>query len=227
VLSLVGALFNEALAKRFERDARDELFTSLLGKSQTFHDRQRVGDIMARATDDTQSLSTMVSPGLLFIIVDLIFGFTVPTIFIATVNWQLVLVPVLFIAIYAVLVRSYVNRLSPVVTQQRALFGKMNAGLEETITGIEVVKAASQEMFERFKFRRTHKHIALGQPIHQHFLHQRADGRVARSHAPKRWRSTRSVGSPMRRWRGRDPSLGGTVDPRDGGPGAARIARNA
>ncbi len=155
VLSLVGALFNEALAKRFERDARDELFTSLLGKSQTFHDRQRVGDIMARATDDTQSLSTMVSPGLLFIIVDLIFGFTVPTIFIATVNWQLVLVPILFIAIYAVLVRSYVNRLSPVVTQQRALFGKMNAGLEETITGIEVVKAASQEMFERFKFRRS------------------------------------------------------------------------
>ncbi len=153
VLSLIGALFNEVLAKRFERDARDELFTSLLGKSQTFHDRQRVGDIMARATDDTQALSTMVSPGLLFIIVDLVLGFTVPTIFIALINWQLALVPVAFIAVYVLLVRSYVARLSPVVMQQRATFGTMNAGLEETISGIEVVKAASQEMFERFKFR--------------------------------------------------------------------------
>ena len=35
----------------------------LLGKSQTFHSRQRTGDIMARATDDTGLLSEMVVPG--------------------------------------------------------------------------------------------------------------------------------------------------------------------
>jgi len=40
------------------------------------------------------------------------------------------------------------------VGEQRGQFGKMNGGLEETISGIEVVKASSQEMFERFKFRR-------------------------------------------------------------------------
>ena len=44
--------------------ARDELYASLLGKSQAFHDRQRVGDIMARATDDVNQLSSMMAPGL-------------------------------------------------------------------------------------------------------------------------------------------------------------------
>ncbi|MEL7235601.1 MAG: ABC transporter ATP-binding protein, partial [Chloroflexota bacterium] len=54
---------------------------------------------------------------------------------------------------YALLVRQYVAKLGPVIGQQRGQFGVLNAGLEETISGIEVVKAASQEMFERFKFR--------------------------------------------------------------------------
>src|SRR4051794_21274630 len=39
----VGArLFPELVGKRLVRDARSELYVSLLGKSQTFHNRQRV-----------------------------------------------------------------------------------------------------------------------------------------------------------------------------------------
>ena len=38
-----GAFASEVLAQRVERDARDELYLSLLGKSQTFHNRQRRG----------------------------------------------------------------------------------------------------------------------------------------------------------------------------------------
>lgn len=33
------------LGQRLERDARDELYRGLLGKSQTFHNRQRIGDL--------------------------------------------------------------------------------------------------------------------------------------------------------------------------------------
>ena len=76
---LLRALFNvsaryasEFLGNRFARDARDELVVSLLGKSQTFHNRQRVGDIMARSTNDVTLLRDMVTPG-----VDLIVDSTV------------------------------------------------------------------------------------------------------------------------------------------------------
>src|SRR5262249_11036766 len=43
-------------------------------------------------------------------------------------------------------------RLGPVMYAQRQLYGKLNAGLEETISGIEVVKASAQETFERRKY---------------------------------------------------------------------------
>jgi ATP-binding cassette subfamily B protein len=51
-------------------------------------------------------------------------------------------------------VRAYSRRLNPVARRQRAQFGKMNTVLEESISGIEIVKASVQEAFERRKFRR-------------------------------------------------------------------------
>ena len=49
VFDLLARFAIELSAKRLERNARQELFVSLLGKSQTFHNRQQVGDLMARA----------------------------------------------------------------------------------------------------------------------------------------------------------------------------------
>ncbi len=154
--NLVASLSTETLANRLERDSRKELYTSLLGKSQTFHDQQRVGDVMARATDDVRQLNFTISPGVLFLF-DMILGFAVPILFIATVNLELLLVPIGFLLSYLFMVRRYIHRLDPVVQSQRMVYGKMNAGLEETISGIEIVKVAAQEPYERVKFRRNAK----------------------------------------------------------------------
>ncbi len=152
VSSLLASLSIETLAQKLEHDAREELYISLLAKSQTFHDRQRVGDIMARATDDMKQLNMMINPGILFIF-DTVFGIVVPLTFIGSVRLELTLVPILFIATYIITVRQYARRLNPVIETQREKFGIMNAGLEETISGIEIVKASARESFERDKFR--------------------------------------------------------------------------
>jgi ATP-binding cassette subfamily B protein len=150
---LTHALTIETLAQRLEASAREELYASLLGKSQTFHDRQRVGNIMALATDDVVQLNAMMNPGVFFIF-NTIIGITVPIIIMATIRLELLLVPVAFIATYIVAVRAYSRRLNPVARRQREQFGKMNTVLEESISGIEIVKASVQEPFERRKFRR-------------------------------------------------------------------------
>ena len=151
-----GLLANFAmtiLSTRVERDSRHELYASLLGKSQTFHDQQRVGDIMARATDDVRQLNFVIHPGIMFIF-DMVMGFAVPMLFIALINWELLLVPMLFVLAYIVVVRRYMRRLEPVMMQQRQQYGVLSARLEETISGIEIVKVAAQEIEERKKFRR-------------------------------------------------------------------------
>lgn len=151
IAALIGSLSIETIAQRLEANSREDLYISLLGKSQTFHDRQRVGDIMARATDDVRQLNAMINPGVMFVF-EIILGFVVPMTYIATLDIRLLVVPLLFVGTYFVTASRYNKRLNPVVGRQRAQFGVMNARLEETISGIEVVKASSQEPFERKKF---------------------------------------------------------------------------
>jgi ATP-binding cassette subfamily B protein len=151
VLGPAGVFGSEVLAQRLERDARDELYLSLLGKSQTFHNRQRVGDIMARAANDVRQLNPMINPGV-SLILDSFSALVIPIIFIGFINSQLLLAPLLFTAAFIVALRDYTRRLNPVAGAMREQFGIMNAGLEETITGIEVVKSSAQEPQEQRKF---------------------------------------------------------------------------
>ncbi len=150
-MDMSARLSSEVLSKRMARDAREELYISLLGKSQTFHNRQRVGDVMARASNDMGQLSDMVSPAL-DIIFDSFTGLVVILIFIGFLNVQLLLMPVLFAIVFFFGLRRYARQLSPVSNQMRAQFGTTNSILNEAVTGIEVVKATSQEEQETRKF---------------------------------------------------------------------------
>jgi ATP-binding cassette subfamily B protein len=151
LLDITNSWSVETLGQRMERDAREELYISLLGKSQTFHNRQRVGDIMARATNDVRQLNPMMNPGVSLIIESTI-GLVAPLAFIAFLRLELLVAPVLFVIAYIFALRRYTRQLNPVASEQRWRFGQMNAGLAETITGIEVVKSAAQENQERGKF---------------------------------------------------------------------------
>ncbi len=148
MLSIVGMEF---VAQRFERDARAELTLSLLGKSQAFHDRQRVGDVMARAANDVRQLNLMFSPGVQLIL-DSGLSVIVPLVFIAFIDPALLLFPVLFVLGFVFTLRIYLRNLDPVSTAMRASFGTLNAGLNETVSGIELVKTAAAEAREKRNF---------------------------------------------------------------------------
>ena len=151
LVDIVNAFSIEILAQRLERDAREELYISLLGKSQTFHNRQRVGDIMARATNDVRQLNPMLNPGVA-LIMDALMSVLMPLIFIGAMDLRLLAPPVIFLVIFAFLLRDFTRQLNPVAGEIRARFGDLNAGLNETISGIEVVKSTAQEAQEKQRF---------------------------------------------------------------------------
>ncbi len=151
IFGLLRNYSTEFIAQRVERDARNELYIDLLGKSQSFHGRQRIGDIMARATNDVRQLNFMFSPGLM-LIMDSSLAIIVPLILIALLDVRLLLVPLLFLIFFTITVWDYARQLNPVSAAMRDQFGVMNAGLAETIAGIEVVKSNAQEGYEEGKF---------------------------------------------------------------------------
>ena len=142
----------EFIAQRIERDTREELYLSLLGKSQSFHGRQKIGDIMARATNDVRNLNFMFNPGVMLIL-DSSLGFVIPFLFIGlSIHPYLLLIPGIFAVLLVLTVWNYNKRLKPVSFKQREQFSHMNSGLAEGVEGIEVVKSNVQEKYEWQKF---------------------------------------------------------------------------
>ncbi len=141
----------ELIGQRLERDIRDELFVSLLGKSMTFHSLQPVGDTMARATNDVREINLMFSPG-----VNLVIGsgnfLIMPVIFAAQYHPALMITPVLFFVGYLLALWQYLSELRPITASVRSAFGQLNTRLAEAIDGIETVKGMAQEGNEVERF---------------------------------------------------------------------------
>jgi ATP-binding cassette subfamily B protein len=141
----------ELLAQRIEREIRDELYLSLLGKSMTFHNIQPVGDTMARATNDVREINFMFSPGINIVVGSLTF-LVMPFIFAPRYHPSLLITPALFTIAYFFALWQYMASLSKVTDSVRSAFGVMNTRLSEALDGIETVKSASQEVTEVSRF---------------------------------------------------------------------------
>ena len=141
----------EIFGQRIERDVRDELYASLLGKSMTFHDMQPVGDIMARVTNDVRELYFMMVPGFNLVIGSGMF-MVVPLIVAPTIHPQLTLVPLLFVIANIYVQYRLVRNVHPIAQSVRYSFGVMNSRLAEALDGLQVVKGTAQEHNEMQRF---------------------------------------------------------------------------
>ncbi len=134
----------ELMAQRIERDIRDELYVSLLGKSMTFHNLQPVGDTMARATNDVREVNFMFSPGVNLVVGSILF-LIIPFFIVPQYNPSLLLTPSLFAIGYFLSLWRYLKTMSPITDEVRQTFGEMNTHLSETLDGVEIMKGAAQE----------------------------------------------------------------------------------
>lgn len=153
ILQLARNFSAELIGQRLERDIRDELYTSLLGKSMTFHNLQPVGDTMARATNDVREINLMFSPGINLVVGSANFLF-MPLLMAPRYHPSLVLTPLLYIIFYVLALSQYLHELQPITRKVRETFGLMNERLAEAIDGIETVKGAAQEPAEVQRFAR-------------------------------------------------------------------------
>ncbi len=153
ILQLARNGFSETLGQRIERNIRDELYVSLVGKSMSFHDSYATGELMARATNDVREVNLMFNPGVNLVIGSANF-ILMPLIAAPSIHPQLILAPLVYLVMYYFTVRSYLRELRPAAESVRKEFGDVNTKLAEAIEGIETVKGAAQEEYEVSRFQR-------------------------------------------------------------------------
>jgi ATP-binding cassette subfamily B protein len=137
----------ELIGQNLERNIREELYVSLLGKSMTFHNLQPVGDTMARATNDVREINLMFSPGINLVVGSANF-ILMPLILAPRYHPALILAPLFFTISYFLALWQYLHELKPITMHVREAFGQLNTRLTEAIDGIETVKGMAQERRE-------------------------------------------------------------------------------
>jgi ATP-binding cassette subfamily B protein len=141
----------ELIAQGIERDVRNELYVSLLGKSMTFHNIQPVGDTMARATNDVREVNFLFSPGINMVVGSINF-LVMPLVLAPRYHPSLILTPLIFTIFYFIALRNYLGKLRFITDNVRSAFGQLNTRLSESLDGIETVKGSSQEEAEIARF---------------------------------------------------------------------------
>lgn len=151
VLRYVDEYTSEIVVQRVGREIRTDIFQKLQSLSYGFHDRQRTGDLMARATADVDSVRVFPIWGLGE------FGFMVvlvgtASILMLTMNLLLGLATVGFMAIVIWRSAADVPVMVGLHRQGQEAIGRMATVVQEALTGIRVVKAFGGQVLERAKF---------------------------------------------------------------------------
>ncbi|MGB5911610.1 MAG: ABC transporter ATP-binding protein, partial [Promethearchaeia archaeon] len=108
--------------------------------------------LMARVTDDVRMLNFLMSPAI-SLILESFTSLIIPLFFIIFLYpIELVLEPIIFTFLFLITLRSYNRKLSPVTGKLRMNFGMINATLNEALSGIEVVKGSTKELYELNKY---------------------------------------------------------------------------
>ena len=156
VLLLLGAIFFQGIlqysmtyltqwiGQKTIYDLRMELFSHIQKLSMSFFDRNPVGRLVTRLTNDIEVLNEMFSSGIVMVFADI---FTIAGIlfFMFSLSWQLTLIALSVIVplIYATMVFRKKVRIA--YRDVRTYLAKMNAFLQEHISGILVVKIFNRE----------------------------------------------------------------------------------
>jgi ATP-binding cassette, subfamily B, multidrug efflux pump len=151
-----------------ERILRSKLMRHLLRMTPTFYERNRTGDLMARATNDLQAVSTTAGFGILTFVDSTLFMLTIISMMGFFISWKLTIAAILPLPIMAVAITIYGSRIHERFMRAQDAFGGMNDRVLETIAGVRVIRAfvqekASQESFKTMTDDVYRKNIAVAQ----------------------------------------------------------------
>ncbi|BBI36759.1 multidrug ABC transporter permease/ATP-binding protein [Cohnella abietis] len=135
-----------------ERLLRSRLMRHLLKMNPTFYERNRTGDLMARATNDLGAVSVTAGFGILTLIDSTLFMLTILVMMAGFISWELTLASLLPLPIMALLMQHYGKKIHDRFMKAQDAFGGLNDQVLESVSGVRVIRAFVQEEADRKRF---------------------------------------------------------------------------
>lgn len=131
--------------KKLEYELRKKLFDHMLTLSSKYYNTHKTGDLMAHATNDINAVRMAAGMGVLLLVDTVFLTISVIIIMLATIDIRLTLIalsPLPLIAIFSMVFGKFIHKR---FTQVQEAFSGLTERVQESLSGIRVVKAFVQE----------------------------------------------------------------------------------
>lgn len=136
--------FMASIGQRIILHIRKTLFAKMKTLPLAFYDKRQHGELMSRLTNDVDNISTTISDSLSQLMTH---GFTIVGIFCIMVylNLYLTCVALLAVVLITLLTRTVTKHTRKLYKRQQEVLGQLNGQVEESISGLSMVKAFGRE----------------------------------------------------------------------------------
>ena len=148
---MANSSIGEWLTHRVSYDLRNHFYNSVQALPFSFHDRTLTGDLMSRATSDITETERFVGIGLMGLLSTslLLIGVIIAMLLESVQLALLALIPIPLLVFATIRFGKTVRPMFKLIQEQ---MGVLSSTMQESMTGINVVKAFAREPYEMDKF---------------------------------------------------------------------------
>src|SRR5579884_3451160 len=144
------------ISRDIEFDLRNDLFKHLESLSHSYYQRNRTGDIMARATNDLNAVRMLLGPAIMYTANTIVFT-AGALIFMIGMSPKLTLYAFLPLPVVSIVVQYFGRRIYDRFERIQAMFSDISARAQENFSGARVIRAYVQEEPEIAAFETANK----------------------------------------------------------------------
>ncbi|MDQ3302640.1 MAG: ABC transporter transmembrane domain-containing protein, partial [Actinomycetota bacterium] len=153
VVTFCDSYLSDWVGGRFIVSLRTDFFAHLHGLSMDFFDRQRLGDLLSRVTDDVEEIEDLMLSGVASAI-SYVFQFVFFTAALFYLNWQLALVSLFVVPLFWLAARHFSRKIKIAAREERRRSGSIGAVAEESLSNTALVQAYNRQEEEVTRFHR-------------------------------------------------------------------------
>ena len=127
-------------SREIENDLRNDLFDHLQGLSLSFFERNRVGDIMARATNDLNAVRMFLGPAIMYM-ANTFFTFAIGLSMMIWIDARLTLLALIPFPVLSLVINRLGSAMHERFERIQEQYSNVTTHVQENLSGIRVVKA--------------------------------------------------------------------------------------
>jgi ATP-binding cassette subfamily B protein len=139
------------ISRDIEFDLRNDLFAHLERLSYSYYQRNRTGDIMAKATNDLNAVRMLLGPAIMYSANTVVFT-ALALFYMLKISPQLTLYAFLPLPVASIVIQYFGRRIHERFERIQAMFSDISARAQENFSGARVIRAYVQEEAEIASF---------------------------------------------------------------------------